>query len=245
MRSILTIIAAAIAWHLLVNIQLIDSAFYPSPFAVIKNLGTLLTDQYFLMDIWSSFGRLFVAITITFPLAIFFAAACAKFNIVDQIFNPIVALTFPLPKVAIFPLMLLVFGIDEKSKIALISVGIFYPVFINSRIGFKKLISGKTAEILAIYPLKRLDFIYHYLLKGAQLEILTGMKLAVNYGLTLVVVSETTTSNNGIGYYIWRSWDQFKLINVYSGVYFLSLTGFFLYYSFDYLITHQRKKFFT
>ena len=77
---------------------------------------------------------------------------------------------------------------------------------------------------------------------GTLQEILTGLKLALNYGLTLVVVSEISASNNGIGYFIWKSWDQFKIINVYSGVFVLSIIGFALYFTFNSFIEKIRLK---
>ena len=91
-------------------------------------------------------------------------------------------------------------------------------------------------DIITIYPLTRFHYFFYFLIKGSLQEILTGLKLALNYGLTLVVVSELTASNNGIGYFIWKSWDQFKVVDVYSGVLTLSILGFLLYYFFNKII---------
>lgn len=245
MKSIISILLFLIVWHLMTVFSVIDPGFYPSPFKITLNLIQLLkSDSDFTLNVILSLKRLLWASLLTFPVAIMLALLTSTNRLFDHLINPFVALTFPLPKVAIYPLMLLVFGIDEKSKIALIAVGIFYPVFINSRLGFRKVLNGPTADILKIYPLKTFDYCWHYLLKGSQLEILTGLKLALNYGLTLVVVSETTASNNGLGYFIWRSWDQFKLINVYSSIFLLSALGAIFYYGLDYLIQKNRQKYF-
>lgn len=245
MKSFLSVLFFLLAWHFLTQFSFIDPGFYPSPFKIITNLIQLLkSDNDFALNIIFSLKRLIWASLLTFPIAILLALLTSTNRWFDNLLNPFVAITFPLPKVAIYPLMLLVFGIDEKSKVALIAVGIFYPVFINSRLGFKKILNSPTAEILKIYPLKTFDYCWHYLLKGSQLEILTGLKLALNYGLTLVVVSETTASNNGLGYFIWRSWDQFKLINVYSSIFLLSAFGATFYYGLDYFIQRNRQKYF-
>lgn len=245
MRFLITISFFLFVWHFLTLFNLIDPAFYPSPVKTISNLFLLFqTDQDFTLNIFFSLNRLFIASAIAFPAALLLALLASNKLWFDAILNPLIALSFPLPKVAIYPLMLLIFGIEEKSKIAMISIGMFYPVFINARLGFKKILTGPSSDILKIYPLKTLDFYWHYLLKGSQLEILTGLKLALNYGLTLVVVSETTASNNGLGYFIWRSWDQFKLINVYSSIFLLSAIGAIFYYGLDYVIERSRQKYF-
>ncbi len=244
MRSMFSLVVCFVIWHYCSFFNVIDSAFYPSPVTIFSQMFHLFMDSDFLLNMWSSLYRLFWSAVIAIPFAIGIAMISATTKSFDQIISPVIALTFPLPKVAIYPLMLLIFGIDENSKIALITIGLFFLVFVNARLGFLKLIQSQNYEITKIYRMKRLNFFYDFLIKGAQLEILTGIKLALNYGLTLVVVSEATTSNNGLGHFIWRSWDQFKIINVYAGVFTLSLIGVISYYSLDYYIERCRKKFF-
>jgi NitT/TauT family transport system permease protein len=168
---------------------------------------------------------------------------CSHYKAFDDFLNPLIAFTFPLPKVALYPLLLLVFGIDSWSKIALISIGLFYLLHIHFRIGFLRVLSSSYSEIINIYPLRRWDYLWNFLLKGTLQELFTGLQVALNYGLTLVVVSEFSASNNGIGYFIWKSWDQFKIINVYSGVVLLSCLGFLLFTFFTFLIDSDRKKY--
>lgn len=244
MRSALTLLTLIVVWHISTIYNWIDPAFYPSPFKILNATFQLLSESDLLFNIYSSLKRLLLAFIIAAPLAIGLAMLASVSKKFDEILSPVIALTFPLPKVAVYPLMLLIFGMDETSKIALILIGLFYIIFINSRLGFKKLLISPANDVVFIYPLKKNDYIFQYMLKGSQLEILTGIKLALNYGLTLIVVSEATTSNNGIGYFIWRSWDQFKIINVYTGVFVLSFIGLVMYYSLDCVISIQRKKYF-
>lgn len=99
-------------------------------------------------------------------------------------------------------------------------------------------------DLVRIYKLSRFDYIWNFILKGIQQELITGLKLELNYGLALVVVSEFSISNNGIGYFILRSWDQFKIINVYSGIFILSILGFAFYFIFNTLIDRTSDKFY-
>lgn len=242
-KGFLSILLVTLVWHLLQLFGIIDAYFFPPPLLVLKNIAALATQEDILFHLMKSSERLVLASFIAIPLALVMAMAVTHVKILDNLFNPLIAFTFPLPKVAIYPLLLLITGIGDASKVFLIALGMFYLVFINVRVGLKRLMTGQAFMVQRIYRLKKFPYIYDFLLKGCQLEILTGLKLAFNYGLTLVVVGEITTSNNGIGYYIWRAWDQFKIINVYSGVYLLSFLGFLLYYFFDFFIEKSKEKF--
>ncbi len=228
--------------EILTAMGVIDKAFFPNPILIFKNTFILLSTDDLLHQTLFSLGRLAIAFCISFPTALILALLSAHIKTFDELLNPLVALSFPLPKVALYPLLLLIFGIDSWSKISLISIGLFYLMFINFRIGFLRILSSNYHDIIKIYPLSIKNYYLNFLMAGTLQEILTGLKLALNYGLTLVVVSEISASNNGIGYFIWKSWDQFKIINVYSGVFVLSIIGFALYFTFNSFIEKIRLK---
>ncbi len=243
-KTFVSLLTVVVLWHTLIFFNLIDSAFFPPPILVIKNLIALFFEDNLLSQLLYSLKRLLIASLIAVPLAILIALLTTHDKKIDDSLNPIIAFTFPLPKVAIYPLLLLIFGIADWSKITLISIGIFYIIYINFRIAIRRLLDSQACEITKIYKLSRIDYFWNFIIKGCQVELLTGFKLGFNYGLTLVVVSETSTSNNGLGYFIWKSWDQFKIINVYSGIFMLSIIGFIFYYIFENLIERTRHKFF-
>ena len=243
-KALISMLIIAFSWHFSSYFNIVDPFFFPSPFKIFKNTYLLVINDGLLIQVYHSMKRLFLAASVATPLGIGLAILMTHSKVMDDYINPLIAFSFPLPKVAIYPLLLLIAGIGDLSKVFLIGLGMFYLIFINTRMGLKRLMNGQAVEIVKIYKIRRVDYIYEFLLKGAQLEILTGLKLALNYGLTLVVVSEFSTSNNGIGYYIWRSWDQFKIINVYSGILILSVIGCGLYFGFNALIERAKEKFF-
>lgn len=241
MTKFISIVIVTLIWELLTYLNFFDKTFFPPPFKILSNLDQLIFYENFLTDICHSMSRLFIALVIALPIALLLSLACAHKKFFDHIVNPIVAITFPLPKVALFPLLLLIFGIDNYSKIALISIGMFYLLFINFRIGFLRIINSSYSDIVKIYPISNAQYFISFLIRGAIQELLTGLQIAVNYGLTLVVVSEISVSNNGIGHFIWKSWDQFNIINVYSAVLSLGFIGFVFYNIFSLLIDKLRR----
>ncbi|MBC7711769.1 MAG: ABC transporter permease subunit [Rhizobacter sp.] len=243
-KTIASMLFFLTCWQLLCHFIIIDPVFFPAPLSIIKNTFFLLIQDNLLVQVFYSMKRLGLASLVAIPAAIFLAIAVTHVKNLDNYINPVIAFTFPLPKVAIYPLLLLIFGIDDTSKIVLIGIGIFYLIFINLRIGIKRLLNSQSYDLVRIYKLTRFDYIWNFILKGTQQELITGLKLGLNYGLTLVVVSEFSTSNNGIGYFIWRSWDQFKIINVYSGILILSILGFVFYFIFNTLIERASDRFY-
>jgi ABC-type nitrate/sulfonate/bicarbonate transport system permease component len=241
--SILSIISILLCWHALSSYKLIDAEFFPSPFVVLNRLAFLIKDADFLLNIKESFQRLLFGTLISVPLALLISLACSLSKSIDKILNPFIAFTFPLPKVAIMPLLMLMFGIGDSFKIAIISLGMFYLLFINLRSSMIFLINSPLADVAKIYDISGMDYFYHVLLKGVFLNFLIGLQTALGYGLTLVVVSEFSMSKNGIGNFIWKSWDQFKIIDMYAGIYFLCFLGFALYTIMDTLIMRQSQKY--
>jgi ABC-type nitrate/sulfonate/bicarbonate transport system permease component len=228
-----------ILWTLLVYLKILDDQFFPSPFFILKRLFFLFQEAAFVYDCMRSSWRLLAGFLISFPCAILLAFLCSHFKIMDSFFNPIIAFTFPLPKVAIFPLLLLIFGIGDAAKIAIIATGMFYLMFISMRLGMLSLKQSVNGEIVKIYRIKGFNYYYHFLLKGILIDVLSGIKLGFGYGLTLVVVSEFSMSKDGIGNFIWKSWDQFKIIDMYAGIFLLCFAGFGIYLSLGWLISRQ------
>jgi ABC-type nitrate/sulfonate/bicarbonate transport system permease component len=240
-RNIIFPIFFLIVAELFLRLPIIDTRFFPPPSSIVSNTFTAIAQSNLLGQIFYSLTREAIAFLIAAPLALLLALLCSHYKKLDDFFSPLIAFTFPLPKVAIFPLMLLIFGIDSASKIALISIGLFYLMFIHFRVGFLRLKSSIFFDVIRIYPFSTSQFVWSFLIKGSLQEIYTGLQVGFNYALTLVVVSEATVSTNGIGHFIWRSWDQYRILDVYSGVFVLCLIGFLQYSFFDLLLSRNRR----
>ena len=240
-KNILYPFLLLVSLEIILRMPFVDSRFFPTLTAIIANTLSAFFHDALLDQIFFSFKREVLAFVIAGPSALLLAFLCSHFKNIDDFISPLVGFTFPLPKVAIFPLMLLIFGVDAQSKVALIAIGLFYLMFIHFRAGFLRLRSSIYFDVIRIYPFSSSHYFWNFLVKGSLQEIYTGLQLSLNYALTLIVVSEATVSTNGIGHYIWRSWDQYRILDVYSGVFVLCLIGFIQYSFFDLLLTRNRR----
>ena len=226
MKKIIPLLLIFLIWECLAFYKIIDPSFYPRPSIILSTLYNQVFAGTLFLDLLHSLYRLFYAILIAVPLAYLVSLLSAHCKIVDNFVNPIILFTYPLPKVAIFPFLLLIFGIADKSKIAMIAIGIFYLVLINTREGMLNLLKSDLVSIIKVYHPSRINYLYNFIFKGSFRHFFIGIITGINYGLTLVVVSEFNLSNNGIGNYIWKSWDQFRIEEMYAGIFLLCLTGF-------------------
>lgn len=223
-------------WEVLLAKNIIDKSFFPGPLQTLLKLTSLMHDQDFLVDIRSSLYRLFIGSILSIIVSLFLCFLCLKSKRINSFITPLIGFTFPLPKVALMPLLMLIFGIGESYKVAVIFLGMFFLLFINLQKSSHWLQTSSLADVTKIFQIKGYAYFRNVFLKGVWLDFLVGLKSALGYGLTLVVVSEFTASKNGIGNFIWKAWDQFRILDLYAAIYFLGILGFVLYSFLDYLI---------
>ncbi|MDD4974873.1 MAG: ABC transporter permease subunit [Bacteriovorax sp.] len=235
-----SIIVLVLVWEALTAMKFVDIQFFPPPHLFVSKAFDLLTGEFFHLDFLMSISRFLLAGIISIPLAYLLGICAGSSGPIDQLINPFLALTYPLPKIAIFPLILLIFGIGDFSKVILIAIGMFYLVYINVRSGTKRILNSSLMEIVHVYKIVGWNYYYHFLFKGVLRDFLVGLKASLGYGLLLVVVSEFSVSKNGVGHFIWQSWDQFRVIDMYAGILILSFLGLFISYGLDFFIDRTK-----
>ncbi|MEQ1722646.1 MAG: hypothetical protein ABL930_05685 [Pseudobdellovibrio sp.] len=235
--SFLGLLPWIIIWEVISHFYIKDPGLFPSFFEVLKNLVQLVfVNQKMGPHLAASSFRFLVAFAIAAPLAYFLAVLAAGQKVIRFLFNPIVTSTYPLPKVALIPLVLLFFGTGDLSKIVLIGLGVFYLIYINTYHGAVFLMQSPMQDVINVYHVKGRHFWYSFLTKGSFKSFLVGAKAGAGYGLTLVVVSEMSLSQSGVGYFIWSAWDSFRILDMYSGIFLIGVLGFIMNYFSDWLI---------
>jgi ABC-type nitrate/sulfonate/bicarbonate transport system permease component len=214
-------------WDICSRTGFMDPDLFPPLSLVIQRTAQLLISQDFLArDVGSSLYRLATACAITWPLACLVGVLAGRSSLVSAVLSPFFNFTFSMPKVAVFPLLLVTLGLGDKSKIALISIGVFYPLCLNIWNATQKLHASALRDVMKVYGVGGKKLFLDFYFRGLIPDIVVGAKASVAYGFTLVVVSEISASNNGIGNFIWRAWDGSNVLDMYAGVLVLCLLGF-------------------
>jgi NitT/TauT family transport system permease protein len=146
---------------------------------------------------------------------------------IRALFDPLIAATYPVPKSAILPLALLIFGLGEGSKIFMVAIGVFFPVVINATTGVLE-INKIYLDVGQNYKASRWNTFWTIALPGALPVIMTGFKLGIGIGLVLIAVAEMVGAKSGLGYLIWSAWSTFAVEQMYVGLFVIAIIGFLI-----------------
>ena len=222
--------AALLIWEICSRAGILDARFFPAPTAIFYHLIFISPEEGIIQDIIASLNRLLWGYLAGCLLGIILGVGMGLCRSLRAAISPIIALTYPIPKIAILPLVMLVFGIGDASKIVIVAIGSFFLVLINTLHGVDS-IDKIYHDVAAVYKIKRHNFILKVILPGSLPAIFTGLKLAIGYGLVMVVAAEFSGADKGIGYLIWQSWETFSIKSMYAGIFVIGAMGFIFTYA--------------
>ncbi|NOZ54004.1 MAG: ABC transporter permease [Gammaproteobacteria bacterium] len=227
-------VALLLVWEMLARTGAIDARFFPAPSSIIYHLLFVSPSEGILTDIQYSVYRISVGYVLGCLIGMTLGIAMGLSKAVRLMFYPIIIATYPIPKIAILPLIMLIFGIGEMSKIVVVAIGCFFLVLINTLHGVDSL-EKIYRDVAAVYKITKRNFIFSIAFPRALPSIFTGLKLAIGYSLVIVVAAEFSGADKGIGYLIWQSWETFSIKSMYAGIFVIGLLGFLFSYSLDLL----------
>jgi NitT/TauT family transport system permease protein len=138
--------------------------------------------------------------------------------------NPLISLAYPIPKIALLPLLILWLGIGEAAKVAMIALGVFFPVAINSYAGVRDADPLMVKAALSLGA-GRGQLLRKVLLPGALPVVLAGYRLGAGIALLLVVSAEMINATAGIGFLILNAGDLMLTGRLVVGLALLALLG--------------------
>ncbi len=208
--------------------------FFPAPSSIFHHLIFISPSEGIFTDIKASLSRIFWGYLSGASLGIVVGIAMGVNPLIRQALFPLVALSYPIPKIAILPLIMLIFGIGEMSKIVVVAIGSFFLVLMNTLHGVESL-PKIHHDVAQVYRIKFSNYLLKIIFPGALPSIFTGLRLAIGYSLVIVVAAEFSGADAGIGYLIWQSWETFSIKAMYAGIFVISLLGFGFAIALDYL----------
>jgi NitT/TauT family transport system permease protein len=129
-----------------------------------------------------------------------------------------------LPKIAMLPLALVIFGIGEEPKIVLIAVSTFFPMLISVMVGVQR-IPPVYYEVAQNYGARRFEIIRQVLLPASLPEVLAGARLGLNTALLITTALEMVASRDGLGELIWLAWQTMRVDRLYASLVVIALLG--------------------
>jgi NitT/TauT family transport system permease protein len=223
--SVLSPLTLLIIWEVLARTHAIDTRLFSSPSLIFNAFFPLLFSGELLYNTAISVQRVILGFLVGAVPGVFIGLGMGLSPLVRSAIEPMIAATYPIPKLAIMPLILLVFGLGETSKVFTIAIGVFYLVVINTMAGVLS-IDKIYLDVARNFGASRRDFYLTVAFPGALPMIFAGLKLGMGMALILIVAAELSAAKAGVGWMIWRAYDMFDIEQMFVALIVLSVLGY-------------------
>ncbi len=196
----------------------------PVPSDVLAVFGDLYRTGLLWKHLVPSLTRLVVGALIGASAGISVGILIGLFSYIRAGLVPLVAALFPIPKIALLPLFVIWFGIDEGSKYALIALGTFTPTVVATY-GAVDNVDRTLIRMGQSFGLSWLSIVRKIVLPGAMPGILSGLRISLAIAIILLVAAEMLGAEFGVGAYILEAGSLYDLDRLFAGVVILSLLG--------------------
>lgn len=202
----------------------ISNLTLPRPSDVAQTFVDLWDTGMLFTHLLPSLNRLVVGSAMGISTGILVGVMIGLFSYVRAGLVPLVAAIFPIPKIALLPLFVIWFGIDEGSKYALIALGTFTPTVVSTY-GAVDNVDRTLVRMGQSFGLSWLSIVRKIVLPGALPGILSGMRVSLAIGIILLVAAEMLGAEFGVGAYILQAGALYDLERLFAGVVILSILG--------------------
>ena len=202
----------------------ISALTLPRPSDVLLTFGELYQSGLLWAHLVPSLTRLVVGAAIGAGAGISIGLLIGLFTYIRAGLVPLVAALFPIPKIALLPLFVIWFGIDEGSKYALIAFGTFTPTVVATY-GAVDNVDRTLIRMGQSFGLHWRSIVLKIVLPGAMPGILSGLRISLAIAIILLVAAEMLGAEYGIGAYILEAGSLYDLERLFAGVTILSLLG--------------------
>jgi len=225
--SIASPLLLLLLWEICARGSIIDTRFFPAPTVIVDKMIQMGASGELWEHLRASMQRLAIGLVFGGIPAVLIGIAMGLYRPIYAAVDPLISATYPIPKSSLLPLMLLIFGLGESSKIVMVAIGAFYPIVINTAAGVRQ-IPTIFLDVGRNFKASRLRMFSTIALPGALPFIMTGIKLGAGMSLVLIAIAEMVGAKNGLGYMIWNAWEIFDVATMYVGLFVIALIGFAL-----------------
>lgn len=215
-----------ILWEIAARAGLITARLMPAPSTIAVAGWTALMDGTLIYHTLISTKRALIGLAIGGGLGFAAGIVNGLWKPAETLLDSTLQMVRNVPHLALIPLVILWFGIDETAKIFLVSFGVFFPIYINTLHGVRT-VDPQIIEMAQIYGLDRKALISRIILPGALPSILVGLRYALGFMWLTLIVAETISAKDGIGYMTMNAREFFLTDVVLLGIIIYALLGKF------------------
>lgn len=222
-----TFIALFTLWELSVRAGWVETRHTASPAEIAVQLQNLVASGELWPHLWASLRRLLAGWILGSAAGIAIGLMIGLWRVGRGTLLPLVSALFPVPKIALLPLFMVWFGIDEGSKVMTILIGTFFPTVIATYAAVDD-VDRNLIRMGQSFGLSSAAIVRKIVLPGAMPGIFAGFRISISIALTMLVVAEMVNANYGLGAYISSAGQLYQIGQLQAGITLLALLGIVL-----------------
>ena len=212
------------AWQASAQLGWLSTRILPAPWDVLKAAVALAVSGELWSHVWTSTWRALTGFVIGGGLGLVLGLLTGSFTKAETLLDSTIQMIRNIPPLALIPLVILWFGIEEKAKLFLVSLGVFFPLYINTFHGIRSVDKG-LIEMGRSYGLSGWQLYKEVILPGALPSILVGVRYSLGLMWVILIVAETIAADAGIGYMTMNAREFLQTDVVLLGILLYALLG--------------------
>lgn len=205
----------------------IDSPALPAPPEVLLSLISQFFEESLLENFLVSAYRVIYAIALALSLAVPVGLLSHERGI-DKMVAPFLYLLYPIPHIVLLPLIIILFGIGDASKIVLIALVIFFQILVTTRDASRNVSEYYVYSLLSLGAGKK-DVYRHVIFPASLPKILTALRISIGTAIAILFFAESFATTRGLGYLIMDAWSRADYPGLYASIVSMAILGFILY----------------
>ncbi|MET7767793.1 ABC transporter permease [Nocardia sp. NPDC005366] len=223
-KPLAAIAAFLLLWQFAPQVGLVDQVFLPPFSTVAQAFIDLVRSGEMWTHVSASLNRSLSGFALALVIAVPLGIAIAWYKPVAELLNPILELFRNTAALALLPVFVLILGIGETSKVALVVYASVFPILLNTITGVRTVdpLLVKSAVSLGLKPIRLFQKV---ILPAAIPSIFTGLRMAAASSILVLLAAEMVGARAGLGYLITAAQQNFQIPNMYAGILAISLLG--------------------
>ncbi|WPG35069.1 aliphatic sulfonate ABC transporter permease SsuC [Variovorax sp. EBFNA2] len=213
-----------VAWQIASSLGWLSTRVLPAPVDVVKAAWALTVSGELWTHVKVSAGRTLAGLAIGGGAGLALGLLTGSVKFFETLLDSTIQMVRNIPALALIPLVILWFGIDESAKLFLISVSVFFPIYLNTFHGIRN-VDPQLIEMGRTYGLSRWQLYREVILPGALSSILVGLRFSLGLMWVILIVAETISAQAGIGYLTMNAREFLQTDIVLVGILLYALLG--------------------
>ncbi len=217
-------ISVILLWELASRTGILPTRILPAPSSVIFTGIKLASTGELFVNLGISAGRAITGFIVGGSLGFSFGLLNGFFRVAEKLFDSSLQMLRTIPHLALIPLVILWFGIGDQARLFLVSLGVFFPMYLNTFHGIRSVDPG-LIEMGRVYGLKTPQLLWKIIFPGALSSILVGVRYSLGIMWLSLIVAETIAADSGIGYMAMNAREFMQTDVVVLSIFIYSLLG--------------------